>query len=228
MYTSKLFVSVKDENVDQVKYCIAKGADVNATDSYGFTALWHASVLPSNKCMIALLDAKADINKCSPQKWAPIHRGAIQDNVECLKTLVQRGANVNLLSNTGHSPLHWAAWRSSLVTVQLLVNAGATVDRPDDSGDTPLAMSISTCNIGVDVPINVAEFLLNSGAKVANVRQGIERPDWLHRAVAKRRRVMFATLTLKGILKKMHIPKDMINVMGFYVWNTRADEEWQM
>jgi hypothetical protein len=38
---------------------------------------------------------------------------------------------------------------------------------------------------------------------------------------------MFATRVLKGVLKKLHIPKDMINVLGFYVWNTRADGEWQ-
>lgn len=228
MYTPKLFVSVKDEDVDQVKYCIAKGADVNATDSYGFTALWHATILPSNKCVIALLDAKADINKCGPQKWTSIHRAAIQNSVECLKTLIQRGANVNVLIDTGQSPLHWAAWNCNLVTVQLLVNAGAAVDRPSDNGNTPLAMSISVDDIsGIRVPENVVEFLLNSGAKVAKFPRSFKLPDWLHRVVAKRRCVMFATRVLKGVLKKLHIPKDMVNVMGFYVWNTRADKEWQ-
>ena len=55
----------------------------------------------------------------------------------------------------------------------------------------------------------------------------------------KRKNVILSTFTLKAVLRKRfriegaeaaflkgRIPKDVVNLVGFYVWATRLDPEW--
>jgi len=119
---------------------------------------------------------------------------------------------------------------------QMLVTAGASreIDRLDINGYTPLAHAI-WYNIR-----NVAEYLLHSGAKMANVHPRTKVPEWMNQIVTKRKRAIHSTLILKGVLKKRfkvvgaegaylngRIPKDMINLVGLYVWSTRLDPKWE-
>jgi len=119
---------------------------------------------------------------------------------------------------------------------QILVAAGTTCerDRPDSDGETPLTSAIKYTQPAV------AEFLLHSGAKMSNVKRSIEVPEWMNQIVTKRKRAIHSTLILKGVLKKRfkvdgaeaaylngRIPKDMINLVGLYVWFTRLDSKWE-
>ena len=106
-------------------------------------------------------------------------------------------------------------------------------DIPNNGGYTPLAWAI------VQTHLDVAEFLLHSGAKMSNVKSRHKIPDWMEQIVIKRKNVILSTFTLKAVLRKRfriegaeaaflkgRIPKDVVNLVGFYVWATRLDPEW--
>jgi len=107
------------------------------------------------------------------------------------------------------------------------------VDKPNNDGVTPLGNAI------MYIEPALAEFLLHLGAKMKNVRRFIV-PEWMNQIVTKRKRSIYSTLILKGVLKKRfkvdgaeaaylngRIPKDMINLVGLYVWSTRLNEKWE-
>ena len=116
---------------------------------------------------------------------------------------------------------------------QMLVAAGAERDRPNNGGFTSLSYAI------IYNRPNFAEFYLHSGAKMSNVNPTIEIPDWMNQLVSKRKSAILSTFTLKGILRKRvkipgaeasflngRPPKDIINLIGLYVWSTRLDPAW--
>lgn len=72
-----------------------------------------------------------------------------------------------------------------------------------------------------------------------NVNSSIEIPDWMKKLVSKRKNAIRSTFTLKGALGKRfnvpgaegaflkgRIPKDIVNLVGLYVWATRLDPKW--
>jgi len=117
----------------------------------------------------------------------------------------------------------------------MLVLAGVVMERPNIYGHTPLAHAILYNHT------KVAEYLLHSGANMINVRESISiLPKWMNQIVTKRKRAIRSTRILKGLLKKRfkvdgaeaaylngRIPKDMINLVGLYVWSTRLNKEWE-
>jgi ankyrin repeat protein len=118
---------------------------------------------------------------------------------------------------------------------QILVVAGTLCERdiPNNGGYTPLAWAI------VQTHLDVAEFLLHSGAKMSNVKSRHKIPDWMKRIVSKRKNVILSTFTLKALLRKRfkvpgaegaflngRPPKDVVDLVGFYVWATRLDPKW--
>jgi hypothetical protein len=64
-------------------------------------------------------------------------------------------------------------------------------------------------------------------------------PDWMKLLVLKRENAIRSTLTLKVVLRKRfkipgaeaaflngRPPKDVVNLVGLYVWATRLDPKW--
>ena len=52
---------VKENNMDQVKRLILAGIDVNVTDNWNRTVLWHAAYRGHIWCVEALIEARADV-----------------------------------------------------------------------------------------------------------------------------------------------------------------------
>jgi hypothetical protein len=99
---------------------------------------------------------------------------------------------------------------------QILVAAGAERDRPNNGGYTPLAIAIMWRSL------NVAEYLLHSGAKVKNVSPAMKLPGWMTDMIAKRQLIMSFTLTVKGLLKRrLGIVKDVTHLIALYFWRMR-------
>jgi ankyrin repeat protein len=106
--------------------------------------------------------------------------------------------------------------------LKILIANGAEIDEPNQEGITPLA----TCFMRGHC-LEIAEFLLHSGAKMSNVASYITVPAWMNLVIEKRHSVMSTTLTLKGVLKwRLGIYKDVTNLLGLYVWNKRVSNEF--
>ena len=115
----------------------------------------------------------------------------------------------------------------------MLIQAGAKADERNNTGYTPLANAIF-CN-----KRDVAELLLDKGAKMSNVREDFEIPDWMNVIVTKRQNVKQSLTTFTGVLRKRfavsgggteysrgRLPRDVVWVISRWAWNTRFDVRW--
>lgn len=107
------------------------------------------------------------------------------------------------------------------------MRAGAVVDVKDKDGWTPLKFCIK---------VNAeesAEFLLDAGAKVANLKADKERPDWFEAMLNRRMHCREACGVLYGVLRKRwhmgdgaRVPRDLITLLTGLLWASRRDERW--
>ncbi len=211
-----VFKSVTDNDSLALRRLIANGADVNATDEHGHTALRDAGL----ECAVVLLDAKADPNKCYDNDGStPLMSATINARSEIVRLLIQHKANVNAHVRNAISVMHYAAGFGNETCISLLAAAGAEVDGPDIFDRTPLAYAILW-----EHP-NEVEVLLHLGAKMKNINSGVRRPAWLIDIIAKRRNVMSSTLALKGVLKRrLGLSKDVSNLIALHFWRIRLSK----
>ena len=86
----------------------------------------------------------------------------------------------------------------------------------------------------------MGEFLLDKGAKLSNVREGVQIPDWINALITKRQNVKRRGLTWIGVLRKRfavsgggteytrgRLPRDVVGLLGEYIWRTRFDKTWE-
>jgi hypothetical protein len=120
-------------------WCFRKaGANVDAADSQGNTALHLAALHGFADAVAALLSAGADVNKPRQDGRRPLHAAAEHGHTAALQLLLRAGATVDALSATGETPLLRAAQQGQLAVVDLLLLAGADPNVADNSGLRPL------------------------------------------------------------------------------------------
>ena len=138
---------------EAVKALIKAGADVNAKDRDGKTAL-----------MVSSGGVKTEIgDACNP---------------EMMKALIAAGADVKAKDKAGNTALHFAAGNSfdyGGEVVRVLLKAGADVNAADNSGATPLLVltSLGYEQSILQAQLEIAGELLKAGADVnAKTRDG--------------------------------------------------------
>ena len=109
--------------VEVVRLLVEHGADVNAQDNDGYTALLAAAVsgAVSGAMPGAVLLGPVELVK-----------------VEIVRLLVEHGADVNAQDNDGYTALLVAAMLGDVEVVRLLVEHGADVNAQDNDGRTAL------------------------------------------------------------------------------------------
>ena len=85
---------------------IEVGADVNAKNKRGQTALFCASWWGHVKCMEFLLKAGADVNITDDNGVTPLIRASRYGRHKCVDVLLNAGADVNATDNNGCNALH--------------------------------------------------------------------------------------------------------------------------
>lgn len=86
------------------KALIDAGADVNAKDDNGRTALMRAALLGQDRCVDLLLDAGADINAQDEVGRSALMEACIAFKRDTINKLLDRNADVNLLIITDAQP----------------------------------------------------------------------------------------------------------------------------
>lgn len=152
--------AAKRGDVAEIRKLVAKGANVNAADSYGFTALMFA-VADAEGAVPDLLAAGANVNaKDNVEGATALIIASHPEKIQVVKELVNHGANVNAMSKYGQTPLMTAAASCSVPLVRYLLQKGANVAEKNARGGTALIPAVASgC-------ADVAKVLLQAGADV--------------------------------------------------------------
>ena len=149
-------------NIETVQAIIEHGADVNAVNNRGQTALWFACCDGRMELVKVLLDKKADPNIADKNEESCLH-AAIHGicSSETVQGLIDHGANVNAVNKDGASPLFLACSAAQTDSVKLLLKAKADPNIACADGDNSLHTAIAA-----DCEKETLQELIKSGAKV--------------------------------------------------------------
>src|SRR5690348_9196521 len=98
-----LFLAIRNGDHAQVSKLLRGGAEVNAADADGTTALMHSVLESDVKMMKLLLDSGADVNAKNALDSTALMYAAV--NFEKARLLLDHGARVNVKSRTGATPM---------------------------------------------------------------------------------------------------------------------------
>ena len=127
--------AAQDGDLQTVKDLLAKGADVNAKDDKGKTALLWTAPARDNPEMVKLLIAKgADVNAKDNEGETALMIAASQSNPGILTELLAAGAEVNAQNNVGGTALMAAAFRANVEEIKILLAKNADLKIQDKKG----------------------------------------------------------------------------------------------
>lgn len=126
-----------------VRALVARGADVNAPQGDGMTALHWAARYNQVEVASVLLRAKANVAAATRiGGYTPLHVAAENGAGDVVALLLRAGANPNAAGSVGVTPLHLAALFGDARAVKALLDARAVVDaREPQWGQTPLMIA---------------------------------------------------------------------------------------
>lgn len=141
---------------DIVEYLLDAGADVNAHDALGWTALHYACAYAKHStCMLLLKQPSVDAAPKNKGGGTPLILAAHSNAFEVAQELIAMGANVNEKNSLGLSALLMAVDACHPAMSKLLVECGSDIqDHENIFGLTPLFVASQAGNY------EIAEFLL--------------------------------------------------------------------
>jgi ankyrin repeat protein len=181
---------------DAVKALLQKGADANAPEGDGMTAL-HWAAERGDVPMIEML-AYAGANTGATTRlggYTPLHLASRAGHAAAVRALVAAGANVKATSESGATALHLAAEAGSADGVTALLDKGADVNAKEtEFGQTPLIFAASAGQV------DAMKVLIKRGADVNITTKVVDlgKQSQMDRAAAALRRQVLAASVPKG------------------------------
>lgn len=126
------------------QYLIEKGIDVQARDSFGFSAL-HRAIHDGrfNEFIDPLIDKGVDPNLAVGELFETPLIVAIDGlNQAAVEQLIKRGANVDKPITDGITPLMFCVLKGDVDSAEILLKHGADINKPDAAGSTPVSMAV--------------------------------------------------------------------------------------
>jgi ankyrin repeat protein len=174
-----LMRAVKAGDETAVAAMIQHGADVNAPEANGTTAL-HWAVYQQDAALVKrLLEAHAKVSVVNQFGYTPMQEAALSGNADIIKMLLAAGADVESANAEGQTALMVVSRTGNVAAAKLLLIAGAKVNAIESfGGQSALMWASAECQPAM------IRLLLEYGAKV-NARGAVR--DWQARITAEPR-----------------------------------------
>jgi ankyrin repeat protein len=150
-------------DTDAVRALLRDGADVNAAQGDGMTALHWTALNGDLKTMNVLLYAGATVESLTRVgAYTPLHLASSRGHAAVVGRLLEAGAKPGVVTATGVQPLHLAAQAGTPEAVKALLDRGADINARDEThGRTPLVFAASQNRL------EAMKVLLAAGADVS-------------------------------------------------------------
>jgi len=114
----------RDGNLEGIKSLVKMGANVEAKDYWGKTALMCACMNGHEDVALFLIDSGAGMNAGDKDGWTPIMFAAHNGFSRLVETLIDKGADVYAIDNMGYSVLMHALSQESIDTARMMSRKG--------------------------------------------------------------------------------------------------------
>jgi serine/threonine-protein phosphatase 6 regulatory ankyrin repeat subunit B len=150
-------------NTDIIRTIIDHGADINARDNDGDTALFYALTKQQTAAMELLITRGANVNTKGQSGNNLLHIAVVMNDYKSALLLLRAGAEVDLANDKGETPLMQAVAVGIDDLARLFIEYGADIDAKDDDGDSVLFYAASQGQA------KTVKMLIEHGAKVNSV-----------------------------------------------------------
>eukprot|EP00833_Pecoramyces_ruminatium_P001730 jgi/Orpsp1_1/1175762/evm.model.c7180000055119.2 len=147
-------------HIDQVKFLVERGADINVIDGYGHTPLMIASGHGRIKTVQYLVNNGADIHKKNAKGYNALLLSSKYGHFLVLKYLVEKGAHLNEKNNKGDNVLHLSVRHGNLSIIKYLIKSGVSVEEKDCRGYNILMLAAFFGNI------EIVQYLIEIGMSI--------------------------------------------------------------
>lgn len=138
--SGRLLAALRGDDTTLVRQLLDGGADANARDENGASALMYAAFYASDaKTLTALIDRGADVNAANANGSTPLMWAA--GRTDKMRVLIERGAALSAATKGGMTPLLTAARVGNVDGLRLLLGAGANRHDKDKNGTGLLQIS---------------------------------------------------------------------------------------
>ena len=155
---------MREGHRDIMRLLLYHGANCNARDNRGNTALHLAASEGHLDVARMLLERGADVNSQNNEGLTPLQRASqgLQEGYrDIMRLLLDHGANCDNRDNRGNTALHLAASEGHLDVARMLLERGAEVDSQNNEGLTPLQRASQGMREGYQ---DIVRLLLDHGA----------------------------------------------------------------
>lgn len=153
------------DDVAAIRRLLAGGANIDARDESGATALLVATHGNKVNAARALIEAGANVNAKDDIQDSPYLYSGARGHLEILKLTLAHGADLASVNRYGGTALIPASERGHVETVDTLIKAGVNVDHVNRLGWTALLEAIILSD-GGPRHLRLVELLINAGANV--------------------------------------------------------------
>ncbi len=137
-----LFKAIEGNDTNAVEAALVAGANANAVNETGGSALYEA-VRKQSIDMARMLIAKgADVNFVNEQNIGatPLMMAAAYNEIPIVNLLLETGADVNLPDTNGDPAINWAAYYGYTDVAEQLLKAGADTEQVGHGNPREIAM----------------------------------------------------------------------------------------
>ena len=136
--------ALKAGDLETARALVAGGADVDAPQGDGATALHWAAHRNDLDAATLLIEAGADVDAANALGATPLWLAAINGSAPMVERLLEAGGNPNVSLKMGETPLMTAARSGDVQTVERLLEHGADVNAAElERGQTALMWAVA-------------------------------------------------------------------------------------